>query len=346
MKIKISHFIFTGLAGISIAHYYTNVQSLSINSIPAEETHNKQESSDTLVTSDANSHSSFHFSDFNNQIYPQPNLYTDLTNQLTALNPNSTVRLNHINQLAQCADCLELLTSALTHSLSAKQAIQLANSLSRTQKPEFANLLAKTIETLFHEKQTERAEQLLSGLMNFKTTAIGKQFIHYLSNTDLPFALQNTLSSTIDNISNREQIANEIVSTFNQSNDETKQRLLAIDNPESLAQLNRQALLENNTALYEKTLEQLKSNPSPYALDTLLTLKNDAVSNTSELETWKNATYDLAQRQFSGNRLDYIENKLAQNGYSEQDKTIVLDILSHSEDMIRASEIINKFSTQ
>ena len=346
MKIKFSHFVFTGLLGVLIARHYVNVQSLSISPNSTEETVNKQTNAYTPATSNINSHSSFHLSDFNSSIYPQQDLYADLNNQLTELNSDSILRLNHINQLAKCADCLELLASALTHSLSAKQAIQLANSLSRTQKPEFADLLVKTIEALFREKRTERAEQLLNSLMNFKTPVIGKQFIHYLSDTDLPFALQNTLSSIIDNISNREQIANEIVSAFNQSNNEIKQRLLAIDNPESLAQLNRQALLENNTALYEKTLEQLKSNPSPYALDDLLSLKNNTIFTESENKSFIQTAYNLAQRQFSGNRLDYIETKLAQNSYSEQDKSLVLDVLSNSEDIARASAIINKFAVQ
>jgi len=274
-------------------------------------------------------------------------LYTDLSMAVSTLQPNNSLHLTHINQLAHCQDCLDLLSSILLdNTLSTKQALQLAYTLSRSQKPEFATLLVETIDTLFKQGQAKRAEYLLDSLNHFKSSKIAEQFINYVSKGNLRDTLQHTLINSINSIPQREKIADFIVNEFNQSDSDIKQKLLAIDYPEALVQLHHQALTEGNTALYEQTLEQLKNNPSPYALDTLLNLKNDAALTASETESLKQAAYDLAQRQFSGNRLDYIENKLVQNGYSEQDKTIVLDILSHSEDMIRASKIINNFSTQ
>jgi hypothetical protein len=123
-----------------------------------------------------------------------------------------------------------------------------------------------------------------------------------------------------------------------------REKLLAINHPETLVQISSQALVQDDIELYKQANEQLTSNPSKYTLNALLSMEQMKSVDTEETNKIVNTAYQLAERQFSGNRLDYIEANLAQGVYSEQEKSLVLDVLTHSEDQLRSSEIIAKFS--
>lgn len=250
--------------------------------------------------------------------------------------------------VALCELCRKYLQNELLYSdLSTEQLLYLANWLTTGNHPELAKLLTESANKIIDDKMdNNRFFVLAESLKQFNSPKIAKYFTNYIvENQDIPFELQNAFSVSINNSPKRTEIAADIVTKFNQTMDtDTRNKLLAIAQPESLAQINLQALEQNNSELYNQTNELIKTNPSIYTLDVLLSMPQIKFVNTDEANGIMQMAYQLANSQFSGNRLDYIETKFAQGAYSAQDKYIVLDILSHSEDKVRSSEIIAKFS--
>ena len=278
----------------------------------------------------------------------EASLYAQLNDTLTAFRPDQPIQLFDLTGIAHCSRCLALLQNyLLTSNLTNKQLAQLANSLSRGNHPELATLLAETVAKMMHQSNdSKRNALLINALAKFNSAQVAKAFSSYLiSDNKMPLPLRDALINNINETSNRFQVATDIVKQFNATNEVTvRDKLLNINHPEALAQIGSQALEQNNTELYNQTNEQLKSNPSKYALDALLSMSQINPTDTPQVNQVVESAYQLANRQFSGNRLDYIEQKLTQGAYSEQDKSLVLDILTHSEDQIRSSEIIAKFS--
>ncbi|MDP2901538.1 MAG: hypothetical protein Q8N96_00285 [Methylovulum sp.] len=276
-------------------------------------------------------------------------LHAKLNQRLTTLTPDEPIRLSNLSYIAQCPSCLQVLQDhLLAGNLSKQQLAQLANSLSRSNHPEFAAMLVDTIEKMLQQSaNSKRGAVLMNALAKFNSAQIANTFVNYLaSEREIPRPLQDALTNNINETSNRAQVAADLVKQFNGTdNAAMREKLLAIDHPEALAQISAQALEQNNTELYNQANEQLKSNPSKYALDALLALPQMQSADTDQVSQVVESAYQLANRQFSGNRLDYIEEKLALNAYSEQDKSLVLDILTHSEDPVRSAEIIAKYST-
>ncbi|MFI3157589.1 MAG: hypothetical protein QX199_15685 [Methylococcaceae bacterium] len=278
----------------------------------------------------------------------ETSLYAQLNDMLTALKTDQGIQLFDLTDVAHCSSCLALLQNyLLTGNLTNKQLAQLANSLNRGNHSELAVMLAETVAKMMHQSSdSKRNALLINALAKFNSAQVAKAFSSYLlSDNKMPLLLRDALINNINETTNRSQVAADLVKQFNDTdNAAVHEKLLAINHPEALAQISAQALEQNNTELYNQANEQLKSNPSKYALDALLAMPQMQSANTDQVNQVVESAYQLANRQFSGNRLDYIEEKLALNAYSEQDKSLVLDILTHSEDPVRSAEIIAKFS--
>lgn len=254
----------------------------------------------------------------------------------------------NLADIAQCPICLQSLQDVLlAGNLSENQLTQLVNLLGNGNHPEIAGMLVETISIGMKQGiDNKRTGILLNGLEKFNSTQIADQFSHYLVDEHaIPFELQNVLTTNIDATTNRTEVAANIVKQFYETGDPAvREKLLSINHPEALALINTQALEQGDTELYQQTSELLKSNPSKYALDALLSLRQMQYADIEQTDNLIESARQLASRQFSGNRLDYIESKLAQGAYPEQDKLLILDILTYSEDKIRSFEIINKFT--
>lgn len=285
---------------------------------------------------------------FANPVIDDAGLHTKLNQILTTLRPDEPIRLSDLSHVAQCQSCLQLLQEhLLAGNLSKKQLAQLANALGRSNHAEFAVMLVDTIEKMMqHSTSSKRSTVLIDALAKFNSAQTASEFSNYLaSEREIPRPLQDALINNINETANRSQVAADIVRQFNDTdNAAVREKLLAIDHPEALALISSQAQEQNNTELFNQTNEQLKSNPSKYALDALLAMPQMQSADTDQVNQVVESAYQLANRQFSGNRLDYIEEQLAQNAYSEQDKSLVLDILTHSEDPVRSAEIIARYS--
>ena len=343
MKAKISHLIILSLAsGILYGRYLLKPEQETPSAKKPQAAKVIAQSSPVIIQN-----TSWNIPkpavDFDSPPIDDISLRADLNAMLTTLRPDERIQLADISNIAHCASCVQLLKDyLLAGNLSKKQLAQLANSLSRGNHPELATMLVETIEKMLRSGQGKRGELVMNALVTFNSAQVAQRFSDYLASTpEIPRSLQDALINNINETTNRRQVAADLVKQFNAMNDVAgREKLLAIDHPEALAQINSQALAQGNAELYNQTIEQLKSNPSKYALDAVLALKDTPSVDNQLLD----AAYTLANRQLSGNRLDYIENKLAQGGYSEQDKSIVLDVLTHSEDQVRGSEIVAKFT--
>lgn len=286
--------------------------------------------------------------EFETKSIEQANIPTQLSEVLTALQANQEIQSLDLAEIIHCSSCLELLQKTLlSGNLSNKQLAQLASLLTQDNHPELATLLIETTAKMLHQSSnSQRNTLLINALAKFNSVEVAKTFTDYLlGNENIPLLLHEALLTSINETSNRTQVAAAIVEQFNDSNDAViRDKFLEINHPEALAQISVQALTANNTELYNQALELLKTNPSQYALDALLAMPQMQSSNADEVNQIVESAYQLAYAQFSGNRLDFIEQKLAQGSYSEQNKALVLDILSHSEDQLRSAEIIARFS--
>jgi hypothetical protein len=290
-----------------------------------------------------------HTASFENSAIDEASLQIYLNKTLTKLHPNDFVQLSNLGNIARCPSCLSSLQNyLLTVNFSETQLTQLVDALSVANHPEFAAMLLETVEKIAKKSSDDPHEVILiNALAKFNSAQVAKMFANYLvSDRKISPPLQEALKNSInETTTGRGQIAADIVKQFNETNDvAVREKLLTIDHPEALAQISSQALQDGDIKLHDQTNEQLKSNPSRYTLDALLSMEQMKSANIDQVNQIVDAAYQLAERQFSGNRLDYIEAKLAQGVYSEQDRSLILDVLSHSEDKIRSSEIIAKFS--
>lgn len=286
--------------------------------------------------------------DFANNIMDEASVYNNLNSALTNLKTDSSIQLPDLGAAANCRECLELLQmQLLSDHLTDSQKAQLAELMAVNNKLSFAALLLGTLDKIV---QSGGNSILISALTNslghFNSAEVAQNFSQYLSSDrKISATLQQVLANNINQTSNRTQVAIDIAKLFDATDNETVQnRLLAIDHPEALAKIHEQALTEGNTSLANRTLQQLQSNPSPYSMDSILGLLHSSPVDSSIKPELIDAVHQLANRQLSGYRLDYIENRLAQGAYSEEDKLLVFDILAHSEDTVRGTEIIAKFA--
>lgn len=284
-------------------------------------------------------------------------LYSNLNQYFTNLDPRQTIQPLNLQSIANCPSCLKLLQDLLLNgNFTRKQNVELANELTKDNHTELAHLLVEYIEK--HAKQLNSIENnslliiendspAINALANFNSESVAKEFIAYLTfDQEIPTQLQDALNSNLNNVPNRLQVANEIVFQFNAtSNEIVRNRLLAINHPEALAQLHNQALAQGDIDLSNKIHELLSSNPSKYTIDAILDMFHYQTEASNPTDEILQVAYQLADHQFSGNRLDYIEKKLSQNLYPDQDKEIILGILAYSEDRNRANKIRTKYKT-
>ena len=77
--------------------------------------------------------------------------------------------------------------------------------------------------------------------------------------------------------------------------------------------------------------------------DVIRTMAQTNISDASELKKIEDMAKQWAYRQLSGERLDFIEEQLANGKLSEAEMPLVLNMLENSEDQIHGHEIISKF---
>ena len=359
MKAKISHLIFLSLASsVLFGGYLLTPKS---NLAPIKESQELETTQPIVQLTPKKPLQSTVKQTINTATYSKPaviaqqlmineaSLQANLNKTLIAMNTDESVRLSDLNRIAQCYSCMQMLQNyLLTNNLSDQQLTQLVDSLVATNHPEMANMLLKTVEEMAQQSEDSTRETILiNSLAKFDSAPVAKVFSNYLlRDQEISKPLQEALTNSInETTTNRVQVANELIKQFNETDDVTVQeKLLAINHPETLVQISSQALAQDDIELYKQVNEQLTSNPSKYTLNALLSMAQMKSANTEEANKIVDTAYQLAERQFSGNRLDYIEANLAQGAYSEQEKSLVLDVLTYSEDQLRSSEIIAKFS--
>lgn len=292
--------------------------------------------------------------DFENQPVSLSSPYDSLNRILTTLKSDDSIHLPNLTALAHCVSCLDLLqTHLILGNFSEKQLKQLANLLSRSNHPELAGVLINSLVKIpalnddSNEAEQERRNILLNGISQFNSPQIAKYFTDYqLENKDLSAELRNAMNSSINDSPKRSVVATEIVARFKSSNDSEEQaKLLAINQPESLAKIGAFAREQGNSELYEKATEQIKSNPSKNTFDVFLDMANNA-TNYEDVEAIKEMAKQWGYQQLSGNRLDYIEKQLIKGQISNAEAPVIAAMLENSEDEIRGKAILNKFGNK
>jgi hypothetical protein len=352
MKIKVGHLIILSVvSSVSLGRYLLTPEPASVEKPKATEiiVQSTKESSQPTIKQRMDWLPQQSAVTFESPVLDEVSLQINLNKTLTTLRPDESVHLSNLSRIAHCPSCLQSLQNyLLTVNFSEAQLTQLVDALSVANHPEFAILLIETVEKIAQRSADDPHEAILiNALAKFNSAQVAKMFANYLvSDRKISQPLQDALKNSInETTTGRGQIAADIVKQFNETHDVTvREKLLTIDQPEALAQISSQALQDGDIKLHDQTNEQLKSNPSRYTLDALLSMEQIKSANIDQVNQVVDAAYQLAARQFSGNRLDYIEAKLAQGVYSEQDRSLILDVLSHSEDKTRSSEIIAKFS--
>ncbi|MEI6746815.1 MAG: hypothetical protein WCL34_12705 [Methylococcaceae bacterium] len=238
-----------------------------------------------------------------------------------------------LNEMANCPECLQKLKNRLLHG-SLKEIAKLANEMAETNNPNLATLLAEMIDK---SNQNQRRNVLLEALQKFNSPDVAKAFANYLTGEhEVSDMLRYQLATNINQTTDRQQVQRDLMQLFNETqNPVTRNQLLAIDYPEMVAQVSNQALTDNDLPLFNQAKEQLMSNPYDTAPDALLSLKDSLPPDEMQqaLNTWM-------ERQGSGTRLDFINDKFAQGGYSPEEQTMMLEALMHSENPVQGAEII------
>jgi hypothetical protein len=242
-----------------------------------------------------------------------------------------------LNDIANCPECLHKLKNRLLHS-SLKEIAKLANEMAETNNPNLATLLAEMIDK---SNQNQRKNVLLEALQKFNSPDVAKAFADYLTGEhEVSDILRYQLETNINQTTDRQQVQRDLMQLFNETqNLVARNQLLAIDYPEMVAQVSNQALTDNDLPLFTQAKEQLMSNPYNTAPDALLSLKDSLSPDELQqaLNTWM-------ERQGSGTRLDFISEKFAQGGYSPEEKTMMLEALTYSENLEQGANIIAKFA--
>jgi hypothetical protein len=242
-----------------------------------------------------------------------------------------------LNDIANCPECLQKLKNKLLHG-SLKEIAKLANEMAETNNPNLATLLAEMIDK---SNQNQRKNVLLEALQKFNSPDVAKAFADYLTGEhEVSDILRYQLATNINQTTDRVQVQRDLMQLFNETqNPVARNQLLAIDYPEMVAQVSNQALTDNDLPLFTQAKEQLMSNPYDTAPDALLSLKDSLPPDEMQqaLNTWM-------ERQGSGTRLDFIGDKFAQGGYSPEEQTMILEALTHSENLEQGANIIAKFA--
>lgn len=242
-----------------------------------------------------------------------------------------------LENIENCPECLQKLKNKLLHG-NLKDLEKFANEIAQTNNPNLAILLAQAIDKV---TQSQRRNLLFNALQKFNSPEIAKTFAEYLvSEQKISDNLRFALTTNINQTTNREQVKRDLMELFNSTaTPEIKNQLLALDYPEMLAQVSNEALTNNDLPLFNQAKEQLLSNPYDTAPDALLSLKDSLSPDELQqvLNTWM-------ERQGSGTRLDFIGEKFAQGNYSPDEQTMMLEALTHSENVEQGANIIAKFS--
>lgn len=261
---------------------------------------------------------------------------------------NKFSKLVNIKNIAHCTECIPLLRDyLLSNNLSSDQLQKVTDLLAKGNSPDMASMLLDTVTTMVAQTgYNQRSQFIMDALQKFDSIDVSKSFSDYfVNNQDVSTELQYTLVKIINSTSDRGKVADYIVDQFTlTADDSTRNKLLSINHPESLAKIGALALEQGDKALYTKVIAQIDSNPSEYTFNVLLSMSHE---QDSTYQTGDVSLTDTAQQwayhQLSGSRLDFIENQLTQGLIAETDKPLVLDILQHSEDQTRSSQIIAKF---
>ena len=193
---------------------------------------------------------------------------------------------------------------------------------------------------------SQRSQLIIDMLTEANSVDAAKKISDYLVNTsNLSPELENAMVGVVNAVTNREAVAAYIEEQFMLSADNNvREKLLAIDYPESLEKIISFSLMQGDNALYSKAMDRLDSNPYEHTFNVLLSMSNN--QNMTYLASQTPIT-EVAQQwayhQLSGSRLDFVENQLAQGKVSEDDRPLVLEMLKHSEDQVKGQAIIAKY---
>ncbi|MCX7092431.1 MAG: hypothetical protein NTY50_03110 [Methylobacter sp.] len=260
---------------------------------------------------------------------------------------NELLSKQNLAILARCSSCQTLLRNELLLSVvSGKNLSRLANGLTLNNHAPLAKILVEVASEI--SKQSDNKEHLVilsQAISQFNSPKIADFFTDYLlNNQDIPFELLDALPRSINASSQRIQIAESITKRFQETTEpETQDKLLAIDHPEALVKITQLALEQDDKDLYDKTIERIKSNPSKYTFNVLRSMLKTQANNEAQTESVQELAKQWANRQLSGNRLDFVEAQLVKDSLSEEEKMLVLNMLENSEDKTRGQEIITKF---
>lgn len=192
----------------------------------------------------------------------------------------------------------------------------------------------------------KRSQIIIDVLTEVNSIEVAKKISDYLVNiSNTSPELENAMVGVVNAVTNRDEMADYIAEQFMLSADNNvREKLLAIDYPESLERIADFSLMQGDNAFYTKVIDRLDSNPYEHTFNVLLSMNNNQnmtylASQTPIIEVAQQWAY----RQLSGSRFDFVESQLAQGKVSENDKPLVLEMLKHSEDQVRGQAIIAKY---
>lgn len=219
-------------------------------------------------------------------------------------------------------------------------------SISASEGQSVDMLLNALVSLSMQYGYSERSQLIVDMLAEANSVDAAKKISNYLVNTsNVSPELENAMIGVVNAVANREEVAAYIEEQFISSADNNvREKLLAINYPESLEKIANFALMQGDGETYSKIIDQLDSDPYEHTFNVLLSMNNDQnISYLADQSSVMEAAQQWAYHQLSGSRLDFVEEQLAQGLVSENDKSLVLEMLKHSEDQVRGQAIIAKY---
>lgn len=252
-------------------------------------------------------------------------------------NSNSTYEDNAVN----------ILDALFDQKISDQMLRQLIKASINADRGQSIDILLDALVSLSAQYgYNKRSQIIIDVLTEVNSIEVAKKISDYLVNiSNTSPELENAMVGVVNAVTNRDEMADYIAEQFMLSADNNvREKLLAIDYPESLERIADFSLMQGDNAFYTKVIDRLDSNPYEHTFNVLLSMNNNQnmtylASQTPIIEVAQQWAY----HQLSGSRFDFVESQLAQGKVSENDKPLVLEMLKHSEDQVRGQAIIAKY---
>lgn len=264
---------------------------------------------------------------------------------------NKTIISKNIAAIAQCPSCLESLKhTLLTANLSREELLEFTFVLTQGNHPEIAKMLLSTATQMMTESgNTENSDTLISALASFNSLKVADVFAQSLisdefnSNNLSNSTLESTLRKTINLMTDRQAIGDNLTNLYlNTNSSDQREKLLAIQQPESLVQISVTLSKQGDSQTAESILTQLQNNPSPYTATALLKLTQTEPASSIQSSNLTELATTWAKQYAQNEAVNLMENKLVVNKLSSHEENLVISMLQHSSDE-RAQVVVSKY---